>query len=461
MPITPSIPSIFPAELSRDERAIAALPSSITAFVGRAQRGPLDQPVSLASSAEFARSFGAPDDDDSLGRAVQAFFENGGGEAVVVRVARGAKPARLEHGALKLSAASPGGWGNQLRMRTRRGLDAAFHLQIRDGVTGRMESHPSLTFHDGPRRVDRVLNAQSRLVRWTAQAPRAQARILEHAAAPAAGRTPWSDDATSTKVERAGRGSDGCELTPADFVGAAKQATRRGLYALERAGLFNLLVIPPHRAGRQIEAALWRSAAGYCAKRRAFLIVDPNLDCVDLAQSRRFLETLGLQTPDAAIFFERLTREVLPSGAVAVLLARTDAQRGPWKVPASMGATLAGVATGDAPAGDSESVAARRMALFLEGSLRHGLRWVESERNDESLWAQIRASAGAFLHGFLLLGAFPARAPRDAYFVRCDEQTTSRRDLERGIVNLVVGFAPRRPGEFATLALPLPAKLPT
>ncbi len=466
MPITPSHPSIFPDEFSRDERAIAALPTSITAFVGRAARGPVDEPVRLASFADFARSFGGLETDAPLGRALQEFFESGGREAIAVRVAKHAKAARLEHGAVRLSAASDGGWGNQLRIRIRRGLDSAFHLQIRDGVTGRIETHPSLTFRDSPRRIDRVVNAHSQLVRWTAASPRADAPILEHAPQRATGKTPWSDDAASTKVERAARGSCGCELTASDFIGSAKHANQQGLYALERVDLFNLLVIPPYRDGRDVDVALWKSAAGYCERRRALLLVDPRRGCASPEDARRLLETLGLRAPHAAILLARPPHagsEQLSSGAAAGMFARTDAQRGVWRAPAGLGATLNGVrrSGSDSLADDSACVAARRMALFLERSLQLGLRWAESERNDESLWARIRASAGDFMHGFFRLGAFPGRTPRDAYFVRCDEETTSQRDIERGIVNVVVGFAPLRPAEFVTIALQQMTKLPS
>lgn len=456
MPISPSHPGIFPEELSLDGHAIGAVPTSITAFVGRAARGPIDEPVALSDFADFARIFGELANGDSLGQAVKAFYDNGGAQAIAVRIARNAKAAKLERGALKLAASSEGSWGNQLRIRIRAGLDGMFHLQVRDGVTGRVETHPGLTFQDSPRRIDRVVNGCSQLVRWTADAPNPRTPILEHAREPAAGKTAWSDDAASTKVERSGRGSCGRELAPADFIGPGKQANHQGLYALERADLVNLLVIPRYRDGRDVGARLWRSAASYCRKRRAFLLVDPRADCMSRESARMFLERLGLRTPDAAIFFpgelsatrvrERGLEECLPSGAAAGCLARTDAQRGVWRAPAGLGAALCGV-------DDSRYVPVRRMALFLEESLRRGFDWVTFEPNDESLWAQMRESAAAFMQGFFRLGAFEGRTPRDAYFVKCDEETTLPRDVDQGVVNAVVGFAPLRPGEFVTLAL--------
>jgi phage tail sheath protein FI len=502
MPITPSHPAIFPHELACDGRAIAAVPTSITAFVGKAARGPLDEPVALSDFADFERIFGGLASDSAMGFAVKAFFENGGGQALVVRVARHAKAAKLERGAVTLAAASEGSWGNQLRIRIRRSQRDAFHLQVRDGVTGRVEAHPNLTFRDSPRRIDRVVNAVSRLVRWTGDSPNAHDAIPEHAETPAPGKSLWTDDATSTKVERAARGASGGELTQAEFTGPGKEAKQQGLYALEKADLFNLLVIPPYRAGRDVDASLWRAAATYCEKRRAFLLIDPSSDCDDKEKAKCFVRKLGLPSSHAALFFPRVQQsnpvhehrveEFVASGAVAGVFARTDAQRGVWKAPAGLGATLNGVAGLSVPlsdpdcrdlspkginclrafpaagqvvwgsrtlrgddslADDYKYVPVRRTALFLEESLYRGLRWVTFEPNDESLWAQIRSHVATFLHGCFRQGAFQGRDPRDAYFVKCGAETTSAEDVALGIVNVVVGFAPIRAAEFVTVSL--------
>ncbi len=43
--------------------------------------------------------------------------------------------------------------------------------------------------------------------------------------------------------------------------------------------------------------------------------------------------------------------------------------------------------------------------------------------------------------------------PRDAYFVKCDKETTPAADIDRGKVNLVVGFAPLKPAEFVIIKI--------
>jgi phage tail sheath protein FI len=95
----------------------------------------------------------------------------------------------------------------------------------------------------------------------------------------------------------------------------------------------------------------------------------------------------------------------------------------------------------------------RRTALFIEESLFRGTQWVVFEPNDEPLWAQIRLNVGAFMHGLFRQGAFQGSSPREAYFVKCDKETTTQADIDRGIVNIVVGFAPLKPAEFVVIKL--------
>jgi phage tail sheath protein FI len=173
-------------------------------------------------------------------------------------------------------------------------------------------------------------------------------------------------------------------------------------------------------------------------------------------------------------------------------MARTEATRGVWKAPAGVDASLTGAAGFTVPLSDSESgqlnphainclralpvygrvvwgartlvgddqraspwkyVPVRRMALFLEESLFRGTQWVVFEPNDEPLWAQIRLNVGAFMQNLFRQGAFQGAAPREAYFVKCDKETTTQADIDLGVVNIVVGFAPLKPAEFVVIKL--------
>ena len=268
--------------------------------------------------------------------------------------------------------------------------------------------------------------------------------------------------------------------------------------------LFNLMVLP--RATGQIDAAresIWGSASVFCQESRAFLIVDPRdgntWKTADDVEGEIPDVRIGLATDHAAIYWPRLTisvngstRYIDPSGSIAGLMARIDSSRGVWKAPAGTEATIRGIrgvehAMSDGenglinpqavnalrvfPAGvvswgartmvgfnnsgndDYKYVPVRRLALFMEESLYRGLQFAVFEPNDEPLWAQIRLAAGAFMNNLFRQGAFQGQKSSDAYFVKVDSETTTQNDINLGIVNVVIGFAPLKPAEFVIITL--------
>ena len=98
-------------------------------------------------------------------------------------------------------------------------------------------------------------------------------------------------------------------------------------------------------------------------------------------------------------------------------------------------------------------VPVRRTALMIEESLYRGTKWVVFEPNDEGLWGQIRLNIGAFMQTLFRQGAFQGASARDAYFVKCDSSTTTQDDINRGVVNIIVGFAPLKPAEFVIIQI--------
>jgi hypothetical protein len=304
--------------------------------------------------------------------------------------------------------------------------------------------------------------------------------------------------------------ADGDWLAPLDFLPANGQAEKKGLYALEQADLFNLLCIPPYRAPTDtldVDVNVVSAAAAYCELRRAMLLVDAPKDwgTKDVAKTK-FTDAaddhVGTASRNAALFFPRLSqpnplrndqRETFAAtGAIAGVFARTDTQRGVWKAPAGLDATLVGapalsVALTDAENGELNPlginclrafpavgrvvwgsrtlrgadqladeykyIPVRRTALYIEESLYRGLKWVVFEPNSEPLWGQVRLNVGAFMHNMFRQGAFQGTTPRDAYFVKCDAETTTQNDINLGVVNVVVGFAPLKPAEFVIIQL--------
>lgn len=279
-------------------------------------------------------------------------------------------------------------------------------------------------------------------------------------------------------------------------------AAQTSMYALEGiADGFNILCIPAAAALDQKGfAAVISAAAKYCCDKRAFLIIDPPSAIKTKDEMVRWMETNdGLRHRNAAIYFPRLEipdplkgnqpRNVGASGTLAGVYARTDQARGVWKAPAGAEADLRGanipvqltngendelnklginalrtfpqignvvwgartLAGSDRQASEWKYVPVRRLALYLEESLYRGSKWAVFEPNDDLLWAQIRSSFGAFMTGLFRQGAFQGTKPGDAFFIRCDETTTTQDDIDSGRLNIVVGFAPLKPAEFVVI----------
>jgi hypothetical protein len=308
--------------------------------------------------------------------------------------------------------------------------------------------------------------------------------------------------APSSGTVKAKGGADGGSLKDADYLG--DQAKKTGIFALEKADLFNMLCLAPE--DQDISTAVVAAAASYCEKRRAMLLVDPPSTWINktaaVAGAQDLQANVGTNSANAAIFFPRLKElnplrdgqidQFVPCGAVAGVFARTDGQRGVWKAPAGIDATLVGVPQLTVPITDAENgelnplgvnclrafpvigrvvwgartmrgadiltddykyVPVRRLALFLEESLYRGTKWVVFEPNDEPLWAQIRLNVGAFMHNLFRQGAFQGTTPAAAYFVKCDKETTTQNDINLGIVNIIVGYAPLKPAEFVFIKI--------
>jgi phage tail sheath protein FI len=612
-------PGVYIEEIPSGVRTITGVATSITAFVGRALSGPVNEATTINNFGDYERIFGGLWLGSSMSFAVRDFFLNGGGQAVIVRLfaptdaeqqkartdaetqagtaadaviaaaananvaantttdianaaqaavaAAGAPgPAALSAAAavanaankeavknptsktktdrdavvkaatdakpgavtaagalaapsnravihldtLTIAAANPGAWGNALRARidydVRDKSDTTlFNLAVKNTKSGRIEIHRNVSAAAAsPRRVDKVLEAESSLVRTSGALP---------AARPAANNPggdgivpPGGDpfDATnSTAVAAGDQASDGKTLTPADFTPQNGETNKHGIFALLQTDLFNLLCLPPFEIDGNMDGGVIAAAATLCEKHRAMLLVDAKSEWSTTALAVSGIAAgVGTTSKNAAIYFPRLIEQNLlrenqleafvPCGAVAGIMARTDATRGVWKAPAGLDATLVGVPSLSVLLTDAENgqlnplgvnclralppgvrvvwgartlqgddrlasewkyVPVRRLALFLEESLYRGTQWVVFEPNDEPLWAQIRLNLGAFMHSLFRQGAFQGTTPRDAYFVKCDKETTTQNDIDRGVVNIVVGFAPLKPAEFVVIQI--------
>jgi phage tail sheath protein FI len=389
MALTPAFPGVFVDEQTGTLPKIDGVATSIGAFVGSAAQGVPDSAVHVSSFADYQHTFGALADGGDLGYAVLSFFENGGSDAYVVRVV-------------------PDGAGEPGRPGTQEIIAA---LAVLDSVEFNLLSVP---------------------------------------------------DATRTKSN------------------------------------------PPQALDDNIDpVAIFTAALNYCGKRWALLLVDPPPDALT-PRDIQVWRTGTFQTTDAngALHFPRIevadpacagrSRTIPPSGTIAGIYARTDASSGVWKAPAGTEATLAGVvglpvhlgdeesgdlnrlgvncirsfpgpgivnfgartlAGADAEASEWKYVPVRRLALYIESSIYRGIQWATVEPNDPTLWNRLVESIGAFMLGLFQQGAFRGITPREGFFVRCDSSTTTQADIDAGICNIIVGFAPLAPAEFVLLHL--------
>jgi uncharacterized protein len=389
-----------------------------------------------------------------------------------------------------------------------------FNLTLHDDATGTVEVFRNVTVVTDPRRINKVLENESQLARWAKNGPLTDRPVANADAQQ--GQDLWSDHTPATSYKVTQEGSDGAPLSEDDFTGGELEGAKQGLYALEKVDLFNLLCIPPYKindttGGYDVDVGLIGAAASYCElKRRAMLLIDPPSGWTSVAKAigeptadpPTGVSAIGTSSKNAALFFPRLLQPdpklggfpdaFAPCGAVAGVFARTDATRGVWKAPAGLEATLVGVPNlsvsltdmengelnplginclrnmpgagrvvwgartlqgNDRLASEWKYIPVRRTALYIEESLYRGTQWVVFEPNDEPLWAQVRLNVGAFMHNLFRQGAFAGKTPQEAYFVKCDKESTTQNDVNLGIVNIVVGFAPLKPAEFVIIKL--------
>ncbi len=401
-----------------------------------------------------------------------------------------------------LVASSPGKWGENLRafvdFQTRDPSDTnLFNLEIREidptlaptAPPVRLEKYLNLSVSSASSQfVDKVLESRSDLVRVSATSTTRPDPI---AAAPFVG------------------GDDGQPINDNDISAPNLEGQKKGLWALEKADLFNLLCIPPLILddGGDISGQTRSAADTYCIKRRAMFVVDPLTDWNEPSDviSPTGVDGAGFglaRSANSALFFPRIVapdplrdgqlEPFAPCGVIAGIMARTDASRGVWKAPAGIEATLSGVSDltvhmtddenghlnplginclrsfpvigrvawgartlegADQLASEWKYIPIRRLALMMEESLFRGTKWVVFEPNDEPLWANIRLNVGAYMMSLFRQGAFQGTSPKDAFFVKCDSETTTQNDRNNGIVNIVVGFAPLKPAEFVVIGI--------
>lgn len=494
MPVTPNYPGVYIEELPSGVHTITGVATSIAAFVGWAPQGPTDHAALVLSWADFQRQFGGLDSRSLLGYSVNQFFMNGGQQAYIIRLVNAdAALASVTIGgapkSLVINAVNDGKWANdyQIAIKNSTASPGRFQLQVLYAPTGAtpavVESFPNLSIStpdaQGRYVVDVLANNSSYI---TASVP--------------SGTTAAPGD-TTAQLGHTTPGADGTVLNPNNSAfETALQANggTGGVNLLSTVDLFNLLCVPG-----ESNATVLGELDTFCKNNQAFLIADSDGGITDF----NTLKTgPGFHGNNSALYFPWLqapdplagnvTRNYPPSGFVAGIYASTDANRGVWKAPAGTETALVGISGVTVPLNDQQNgvlnpvavncirtfssygtvvwgarttngndeagsqwkyIPIRRLALFLETSLYRGTQWVVFEPNDAPLWSQIRLNVGAFMHTLFTQGAFQGTTPQQAYFVKCDSDTTTPTDQDNGIVNILVGFAPLKPAEFVIIQI--------
>ena len=496
--MTPNNLGLQVAEERGPDQSISRLPTARTAFVGRTLRGPVNRPVFIRSFAEFQHGFGGLWQPSLLGYAIEQFFDNGGREALIVRVANGARSATLTLKAgsqmLNLQALRPG-----TREFLRASVDfdniaahepGLFNLtvqRVRAQGTGQVEDqeifHRLSVLPADERYLPRA-TAGSALIRLTGEVPLQRPdRTLD----PASG-------LATAYVNSNSDGDDGAPLTDYDLIGSSLEHT--GVFALDQAEYFNFLCIPPLTRDQDVGPSALLVAARYCKQRRALLIVDPPSKWQTADDALAGLREWNFPDENALMYFPRVLahdklrghfESFAPCGAVAGMLARSDENSPVWLPtdreepilrPGFRPACLVGedrrirlaslgvntiqairstarlsvrprtLAAGHTANADWRYLSARRLALFILSSIEHGTRWIAAARSPAEVAETLTSQVRSFFEALCTAGTFGSRQASDAFFVICDPRVNASWAQGSGEVQFVIGFAASREHEF-------------
>ena len=517
MPVQPTYPGIYLEELPSNDRTITAAPTSITVFVGYThpfKTKKFDEAVRIFDFTEYQREFGGFYTskllDASVPYAVNQFFLNGGSDAYVV----GLKPhyvdsaqankgdinqpefitGNIKFKGLELIDSIPMTVKIDNRRKTINDNDTADILII---YGSQVETFRNITLNTNSENQQNYLpnriNNISTLVTVSVNPEPLPPAIANYGAA-------FTVVTDGNLVYSPLLDASWKAFFDKDFTDVFKEDS-----SLDKVSIFNLLVIPGVSADNN---QIWSAALAFCERKEAFAILDPPIDAAaDLSSAPLLLIADKFEnvpkSKNGAIYFPYLKsndaitgnlKELPPSGYVAGIYAKTDLNRGVWKAPAGLETTLLnttgvvdrgkmtdkrqgtlnpigvnclrsfpGIGTvvygartlvaGNIAFQQSKYVPVRRMTLFIKQTLYRNLGWVVFEPNDEPLWVAIRTSIESFMLSLFNQGAFQGSTPSQAFQVKCDKSTTTQQDINNGVVNIIVAFAPLKPAEFVIVKI--------
>lgn len=462
-------PGIYVEEKSMSTPAIAGISTSTGAFVGFAQRGEVGKPVFVTSWVDFVNKFALNMPSPFMKNAylayqVYGFFNNGGRSAWIVRVTDGtdAKASvSLPNGTAPIvfSAKDAGLWGNaySVRIEDNDDVTGTYDVVVLKG-TEVMETHRQLGLTDSAdNHFVGTINQNSAYI---------------NVATTATAIEPTSLSVTSPLVG----GTDGLgTISPTHLI--------EGVKKFDAVQQINLLVVAESQA-----AAVALEADAYARKRKDCIFVadggmNDTFDTIQTFKSAFNSEFTALYYPwievNDPIGVVSKTKYIPTAGHVAGAIARNDATRGVFKAPAGTQLQLNGVLgvkelLGDAHQGilnpkginvirsiigagiviwgarttASTYINVRRELNFIMSSIPASTNWSVFEPNGPDTWRKLRNQVKSLVEGRRLLGAYQGTGEGSSYFVKCDAELNPPSEVDAGRMNLEVGVAINKPGEF-------------
>ncbi|MDA3642867.1 phage tail sheath family protein [Saccharopolyspora indica] len=485
-------PGVYVEEVQNGARPIEGVGTAVAAFVGFASRGPFHEPTLVTNWNQYVQTFGGFD-ESYLGRSVHGYFANGGGAAYVVRIGgpatapAEAAPAPVEIGGLRISALPGAGAGLTVEIADAEGENPPedrFRLLVAQG--GKVvETFDVSTKKNVKSYVVTQVRERSKLIEVTERGSAALTRPDNQSVALAAAPSPAAPATVDAR----------------EYVGDL--AARTGFGGLETIDEITMVAVPDLMSAHQrglIDAegvkTVQLAAISHCEQmgdRVALLDAPPGLNAQQVRAWRS--DQAGYDSKYATLYYPWIkvfdpasgrNAMVPPSGHVAGVWARSDAERGVHKAPANevirgavdlevnlskgeqdvlnpigvncirafagRGIRIWGARTLSSDPG-WRYLNVRRLFNYLEESILVGTQWVVFEPNDDRLWSSIRRNISAFLHQAWRDGALFGRTAAEAFYVKCDRENNPQESIDLGQVVCEIGVAPVKPAEFVIFRL--------
>jgi Bacteriophage tail sheath protein len=503
-------PGVYIEEISSGSKPIEGVSTSVTAFVGVANRGPIGEPVLIGKLDDYMSEFGQiTSESDDMGLAVMAFYLNGGKAAYVCRIAAAAGQATASvdldgqqvdttavSPIMTVSASSAGAWANNLFVRitntdvASRTFDLEVGTRASDGTFQADETLADLSMDPtSDSYVELRVASESSLVSVSVT------DLIPNDSGP---------DNTATDGVSLSAGTVGAAAAP-----AALDYTSFYSNTLRKFRDVSIIVLPGQQWSTNATGNAFVSATlAHCESTKSrVVIIDPPQN--HELTSAAIVSAMALPTSTYSSLYypwvlmanplfnvdtnplANKTVAISPAAIAAGMWAKIDGKRGVWKAPAGVEARVTGAAGLQFDVEDLEQdqlnpngvncirrlpsygsviwgsrtlatradpewryVPVRRTAILIEQSIFNGIQWAVFEPNDHPLWGALRANIGSFMNGLFRAGAFQGGTANDAYFVRCGlGDTMTQGDIDRGQVIVIVGFAPLKPAEFVIVRI--------